>query len=447
MTAAPSPTPRESMTRATWAIALPAMLTNIATALFGIADLWVIGRLGDAPMQGAVELGAKFMLGLLTVFNFLKTSTVALTAQASGRADEDAQAAALVRALAVALGIGALILLARPLAIWAGLELLEAEGEVRRHAGDYIGTRYWASAAWLVNAVLVGWLIGRRRLRAVLAVEVITNIAHIALNFLFVLGMGWGVIGVAAATVISEFLKLALLLAIVLQVPAARRAWALARHRATWAREALGELFAINRDLFFRTLLLTTAMLIFARAGAQQGAVTLAANGILFQLFMLSTLMLDGFENSSQVLCGESKGARDGAQFVEAAKVSLIWGGVLGLAMSLAYLLFGGALASTFSTDPEVVAEARAYAFWVALLPILGVASFVLDGIFLGAGWTRAMLVTMIGAMAVYCGLLWSLSPLANVELWAVFCLFFVIRAGGQFAWLPRLVRKEFRSA
>ena len=41
------------------------MLTNVATALFGLADLWVIGQLGDAEPQAGVELGAKFMLGLL----------------------------------------------------------------------------------------------------------------------------------------------------------------------------------------------------------------------------------------------------------------------------------------------------------------------------------------------------------------------------------------------
>jgi MATE family multidrug resistance protein len=38
--------------RVIWALALPAMLTNIATALFGLADMWVIGRLGDAAAQG-----------------------------------------------------------------------------------------------------------------------------------------------------------------------------------------------------------------------------------------------------------------------------------------------------------------------------------------------------------------------------------------------------------
>ncbi|MEZ5736367.1 MAG: hypothetical protein R3E09_11320 [Novosphingobium sp.] len=64
-------------------------------------------------------------------------------------------------------------------------------------------------------------------------------------------------------------------------------------------------------DLFLRTLLLTGAMSTLRRGGAQQGlAGSLAANGILFQLFMLSTLILDGFENAAQVLCGEARGAR-----------------------------------------------------------------------------------------------------------------------------------------
>ena len=103
MTAPPA---SNGLHRAIWAIALPSMLTNVATALFGLADLWVIGQLGDAEAQAGVELGAKFMMGLLVVFNFLRTGTIALTAQAAGRGDDPAQAAALVRALGAALLIG-----------------------------------------------------------------------------------------------------------------------------------------------------------------------------------------------------------------------------------------------------------------------------------------------------------------------------------------------------
>jgi len=441
---APSVAPEADTTRLLWTIALPAMLTNIATALFGLADMWAIGRLGDAPAQGAVELGAKYMMALLNVFNFLRTSTVALTAQSAGRRDSGEQAETLVRALAVSLGIGAVLLATMHVAIPLGLDLLEASGQVREGASDYIEIRYWAGPIWLANCVLVGWLIGQRLVRHVLVVEITANAVHIALDLLLVLVAEWGVTGVATATLSSEALKFVLLLAIVLRQPASREAWGAFARRITWRRDALLRLFALNRDLFVRTLLLNAAILIFARSGAQQGAVTLAGNGILFQLFMLSALLLDGFENAAQVLCGEALGARDRSRFSATVRKALTWGGVTGLFLSLAYMLGGPWLAARFSTDSAVIAETGTYVFWVALLPLLGVASFVLDGVFVGAGWTRAMLGTMAVAMAVYGVLIWLLHPLGNHGLWLAFTLFFVVRAIGQIIVLPRLTRRSF---
>src|SRR3954467_7523164 len=125
---------RSDLHRAIWAIALPSMLTNVATALFGLADLWVIGQLGDAEAQAGVEIGAKFMMGLLVVFNSLRTGTIALTAQAAGRGDEQTQAATLVRAAGLALLIGAILLGLMPLAIPAGLDLLHAQSGVAAEA-------------------------------------------------------------------------------------------------------------------------------------------------------------------------------------------------------------------------------------------------------------------------------------------------------------------------
>jgi len=442
-----SPLSDPSPSRLVWTIALPAMLTNVATALFGLADMWVIGRLGDAPAQGAVELGAKFMMGLLISFNFLRTGTVALTAQAAGRGDPEEQAAALLRALAASLAIFLLILLVRPLAIGIGLDLLDARNRVAEEAQRYIGIRYWGAAPWLANCVFGGWLIGQRRVRAVLLVEVAANALHIVLDFALVLGLGWGVAGVAVATLSSETIKCAMLAGFVAFVPAARLVRHKLREAATWDRAALGPLFALNRDLFLRTLLMTGAMLIFARSGAQQGPVILAANGILFQLFMLSTLILDGFESASQVLCGEARGSADRAKFLAILRTALLWGGATGIVISLAYLGFGGPLAASFSTDPQVAETTMHYTIWVMLLPVLGVTSFVLDGVFVGAAWTRALLVTMALAMACYCAMLYLASPLANHELWLAFTIFFVLRAAGQLVLLPRLIRGDFSAS
>ncbi len=417
------------------------MLTNVATALFGLADLWVIGRLGDAGAQAGVELGAKFMMGLLVVFNFLRTGTIALTAQAAGRGDARAQAETLVRALglAVALGIGLLLLM--PWTIPGGIALLNGQGEVAAQATTYVGIRYWGGALWLVNAALVGWLIGRRRVRAVLGIEVAANLVHIGLDLLFVLGLGWGVAGVAFATLVSEGGKTLALAAFVLRE---RPDLSCAGRGGTWSRSALADLFRLNRDLFVRTMLLTGAILVLVREGAAEGPLVLAANGIIYQLFILSALILDGFESSAQVLCGEAVGQRDRERFHRLVKAHLLWGVGFGALISILYAAFGPRFAASFSTDPNVIATTLAYAPWAILLPILGVTSYVFDGIYIGATWTRAMLGTMAAACAIYALLLVAAAPLGNHGLWLAFSLFLVARAAGQALMLPRLTRRTF---
>ena len=430
--------------RAIWAIALPSMLTNVATALFGLADLWVIGQLGDAEAQAGVEIGAKFMFGMLIVFNFLRTGTIALTAQAAGRRDDPEQAATLARGLGAAMAIGLLLLLIMPLAIPLGLDILHARGGVAEEARAYVGIRYWGGLLWLLNAALIGWLIGRRRVRAVLAIEVAANILHIGLDIAFVLGFGWGVAGVAFATLSSEALKLLAAVAIAAREPPAASIWPSLMSRATWARNEVGALARMNRDLFLRTLILTGAILLLVRDGAHEGTLVLAANGILYQLFILSALILDGFESAAQVLCGEAVGARDRALFSRLVKALLLWGLAGGALISLVYALAGEPFAASFSTDPDVVATTLTYFPWAILLPLLGVSSYVFDGIYIGATWTRSLLLTMVAAVFVYGAILLATGPLGNHGLWLAFSLFLLVRALAQAALLPRQMRSTF---
>lgn len=430
--------------KAIWAIALPSMLTNVATALFGLADMWVIGRLGEAVAQGGVEVGAKLLMTALIVFNFLRSGTVALTAQAAGRGDEAAQAAALTRGLAVALAIGVLFLLAQPIVVQIGLSMLGAAGEVAAQARTYVDIRYFGGVLWLVNAVLTGWLIGRRRMRAILAVEVGANLFHIALDMALVLGLGLGVAGVAFATLASEAAKLLVLALIVAREPPARAILTLARDRATWRASELADLFRLNRDLFARTVLLMAAMVLLTRTGAGQGASVLAANAILLQLFFLAAMILDGFESAAQVLCGEALGARERDRFAGIIRANLMWAGLGALAIACAYLAVGPGLAASFSTDPTVIAVTRTYVLWAAVLPAIGVASFVFDGVFIGASWTRAMMLSMVIALAIFIGVLLAARPLGNHGLWLAYAIFFVARAAGQAAFLPGLMRRSF---
>lgn len=430
---------RLPMFRALWSVAIPAMLTNIATALFGLADVWVIGRTGDAAAQGGVEVGARFLMALLLVFNFLRTATVALTAQAAGEGAE-ARATILLRALAMALSIAILLLLLRPLAIPFGLSLFAPPPAVADAARAYVGVRYWSALPWLVGAALTGWLVGGRRMAAVLATEVAANILHILLDLWLVLGLALGAKGVALATLLSETVKCLALACIVLRILPMAILVKVARQRATWALASLVGLLRLNRDLFIRTLLLMGVMILFTRTGAGMGETTLAANAILMQLFLFATLILDGFEAASQVLAGEAAGARDAVRLRRAALAATASAGAVAVLLSAALWVGRAPLLSGFSSNAAVVAEAIYFAPWLALLPLASFASYVLDGVYVGATATRLLMVTMAMATGFFLAALYLSRGWGNNGLWLSFALFSLARAVAQVALFPRLM-------
>ncbi|WP_265587693.1 MATE family efflux transporter [Sphingomicrobium arenosum] len=428
--------------RLIWAIAVPAMITNVATALIGIADLWVVGRLGSAPAQGAVDIGARLFALLFTVMNFLKTGTTGLVAQAGTREGAEEQAATLLRGMAVALAIALALLALKPLLLPLLLDALGAKGEVLVAARTYAGIRYWSAPGVLVNLALIGYLVGQRRMTAVLVIEVGYNLLNVALGLLFVLRFDMGIAGIGWSSLIAEYAKLAITAALVFSGGGLVLLRAQLGATGTFARARLLPFLSVNRDLFLRTVILALALAALTRIGATRGAVTLAANAILFQFFLFSALFLDGFENAAQVLNGEAKGAADRVRFERLTKAIVFRGFGAAALVSLAFGLFAIPLIESFAATPAVALSAMYYSPWLVVLPFAGVAGFIYDGVYVGASWTRALLLVMGGSAAVYALALWLTWDWGNHGLWASFTLFLIARAVFQRLMLPRLVAK-----
>ena len=430
-------------TRLIWAIALPAMVTNIATALIGVGDMWIVGQLGNASTQGAVDVGAKLFAALFTVMNFLKTGTTGLVAQAGTRQGAHAQAAVLIKGLVVGLGVAALLLLLKPVLLPLLLDALGAEQRVRTAAVIYADIRYWSAPAVMANFALIGFLVGRRRMREVLAIEVFYNLLNVALGLWLALGLGWGIAGIGWSSFVAEFAKLAVTGALIWRL-AGGDIRACLHEGAGISFAALKPFLAVNRDLFLRTVVLMVAIAALTRIGAERGPVVLAANGIVYQLFILAALLLDGFENAAQVLNGERAGDEDREGFTAYIRAILWRCLAIAVALSGLFALFGGAITDSFAATPAVAAEARTLWPWLVAIPLAGFAGFVLDGVFVGASWTRALLLSMAGAAAGYGLVLWLTWPLGNHGLWASFIAFLLLRAALQLLMIPRHLRRSF---
>jgi MATE family multidrug resistance protein len=381
-------------------------------------DTAVIGQLGQAAPLGAVGMGAVVLATLYWAFGFLRMSTSGLAAQAQGAGDGPERSAVLLRALLVAglAGLG-LIVLQVPL-FWAAFAIAPASAEVEGLAKTYLAIRIWGAPATIAIYALTGWLVGVERTKGILVLQLWQNGLNIVLDLWFVLGLGWGIEGVAAATLIAEVtgLMLALWLARDALTPAVLRA-GLAR---LWNRAALGRMFTASRDIMGRTILLQLSFTSFVFLGARFGDVTLAANQVLMQFLEITAYALDGFAIAAETLVGQAMGARAVADVRRASRISLQWGFGGAALMASCFALGGGAIIDLMTTAPDVQDAARVYLWWLVAAPLIGVASWIYDGIFIGALQTAAMLRAMALSVVVYVVALVVLIPvMGNHGLWA----------------------------
>jgi MATE family multidrug resistance protein len=421
----------------------PIVLSNATVPLLGAVDTAVIGQLGDAASLGAVGLGAVILATLYWAFGFLRMSTSGLAAQAHGAGDAGEASAVLFRALIVGAFAG-LGLVALQAALFAGaFGLAPASPAVEGVAREYLAIRIWGAPATIALFSLTGWLVGLERTRGVLILQLWQNGLNVVLSFWFVLGLGWGVPGVAAATLIAEWAGLALALWLARDAFGPGLRLGLSR---LGDRLAIRRMFSASRDIMARTIILQLAFTTFIFLGARHGDVTLAANQVLMQFLEVTAYALDGFAISAETLIGQAVGARSQADTRAAGRICMQWGLGGAVALAVIFALSGPWLIDLMTTSPEVRIAARDYLPWLIAAPLIGAAAWVYDGIFIGALLTGDMLRAMLVAIAAYVLALVILLPLiGNHGLWAALMVLNGMRTFTLWRLYPKVLAKAAR--
>ncbi|MDO7904287.1 MATE family efflux transporter [Pseudomonas sp. K1(2024)] len=413
--------------RKVWALAAPMILSNVSVPLVALVDSTVVGHLPHAHQLGAVAVGATLFTFMVGLMGFLRMGSTGFAAQAAGRADGAALrqvlAQGLLLALALALVVGLLALPFSQLALHA-MQPSQALGSATE---TFFHTRLLGLPAALASYALVGWFLGTQNARAPLAILLTTNVLNIALNLWFVLGLDWGVLGSARASVIAEWS--AALLGLALTRPALRA------HpgRIVWSTltrwQAWRPLLSVNRDIFLRSLALQLVFLLIAVQGARLGEATVAANALLLNGLLLTAYALDGLAHAVEALCGHAIGARERDTLRRSLVVACGGSLIVSLLFAAAFLLGGHLFIDLQTNIASVRAAAYPYLPYLALLPLVAVWSYLLDGLFIGATRAREMRNAMLVSVAIALPVAFALRGLGNHGLWLAFLGFMGLRA------------------
>lgn len=426
-------------------VAVPIVLSNATVPILGAVDTAVVGQMGQAAPIGAVGLGAIILSAVYWLFGFLRMGTVGLTSQALGAHDQVEVAALLTRALLIGLSGSLLLVILRVPIFWTAFQISPATPEVEALATQYAQVRIWSAPAAIGLYGVTGWLIAQERTAAILGLQLWMNGLNAVLDLWFVLGLGWGVQGVAFATFLAEWTGFALAIWLC-------RGVFLGRDWRNWARVfdvgRLRHMSVINFDILIRSLLLEAVFVSFLFVGSGFGDVRLAANQVLLQFLMIVSFAMDGFAFAAESLVGKAFGARQRRALRRAAMLSSFWGLIVVFVMSFVFVAFGSNIIDLMTTAPDVREVARGYLIYLILVPPLGWAAWMLDGIFIGATRTRDMRNMMAISFLVYCAVALVLVPrFENHGLWIALLASFVARGVSLGVRYPALERQASATA
>ena len=386
-------------------------------------------------------------------------SVAGLTAQAVGAGDDSEIRLGLIRALLLGAAIGLLMVFAQiPIGAIAFRLLAigsQASDTTFDSAQTYFSIRIWGAPFALATYGCLGWLTARARTDFLMITALAMTFINIALDLLFVLTFNWGAAGIAAGTLIAEISGFAISFGLVCLM---LKRDALLDFRVSRASlfdgEKLRRTLSVNRDIFVRTLLLAFSFAWFVQRGSAFGDVTLAANQVLLQLFLISGLALDGTAIAAETLVGQALGnaqqsgnstqmrATAFTTYRQIVRRSFILATIAALTFVVLYGALGHGLLRLLTPEGAILSDARQYWPWIIISPLIVMICFQLDGIFVGATRSTEMRDSMIISVFIFIPLsLYLPAIMGNHGLWLAFSIYFMMRAIGLGAFLPRISR------
>ncbi|MBN1768498.1 MAG: hypothetical protein JXR50_12145 [Prolixibacteraceae bacterium] len=184
----------------------------------------------------------------------------------------------------------------------------------------------------------------------------------------------------------------------------------------------------------------------FTSRSAATDDTILAVNSLLLQFLMFYSYFIDGFAYAGEALTGKYVGASKQLELKKLVRILFVWDGGLTLLFSGVYY-FGNHFILKLLTNQHVLFEAaKPFLPWVVDIPIMSTASYIWDGIYIGATASRGMLLSMLDATFVFYALYFALNGmLGSHALWLSMIILWPAGACFKPLLYPNMCLKEFQ--
>ncbi|MWP62930.1 MATE family efflux transporter [Gilliamella sp. Pas-s25] len=391
------------------ALVIPFIISTITTPLLGVVDTALVGHLPNPAFIAGIAVGTVIFNTLYWLFGFLRVSTTGFAAQALD--DPILLRASLIRPIFIAIVLGIIFIICQSVIFNAAMQIIKPNQDVQHHARTYFAILIWGAPFVLINYVLVGWLMGMAKIKAVLFLQVLINLLNIVMAMILVWGFHFDVSGVAFATLSAQIICTLLGIWFIYHyLPKAKQKTNFATI-LSW--QSLKGVILVNSNLMIRTICLLIVTNHFISIGSSFSTETLAANAVLFQIHYLMAYLFDGFANASSVFSGKAKGTKDITLYNQTLRWSKLACIICPILLVAIWLPLGTTIIKLLTNQTDIIDICMQYQLWLIIFPIVVAGGLIYYGVFSGISYTSSIRDSMILSL-----LLWLVSQYICVPIW-----------------------------
>jgi len=386
------------MNRKILALAIPSIISNISNPLVSSVDTALMGHLSTVDLAALGAIGMVFMV-LYGTFNFLRSGTTGITAQAFGAEQKVLISNTLYRAIFIATLLGTILILFRGYIFDISSNLMNIDTTYYEQSKIYFDIRIYTAPALFLGYVLMGWFFGVQNAIYPLIITIFLNVSNILFSYYFVFVEHMGIKGAALGTLISQYMALILGFLLLLKY---KKYFIKLELKNILIESELIRFFRVNIDIFIRTFALTLAFAFLYSQASKDSETSLAVMILLLQFIIWFAYSLDGFANAAESLVGKYYGANDLKSFYKAIKLSLYWSLGFSIIYTFVYWLWGKDILSLFTNQAKLIEQTMEFMPYIVAVPLLSFLAFIWDGIYIAMTATKAMRNTVLLSLALY---------------------------------------------
>lgn len=406
-----------SVGRLLLSMSLPVILVMMVNVIYNMADVFFLGKTGDAVQVAAVSLAGPLFSAFSAINTLLGFGACTASSMALGRGEGKKISRYSSFALFAALFLGIVILAAVWLFTAPLLNLLGAKGEMIPYTAEYLRI-FSLGAPFMIAAGAIGNVLradgGSKE--AVLA-SMAGTCLNIILDPLMISSLHMGVLGAALATDIGNFVSFVLVL-----VAAKKKGISLGASHFTLRRDVSLHVLSLGLPMAAGTLLMSFSGTFANRLLVSYGSDAVAAHSVAGKAGMLVSMLVMGLCMGVQPAVSYAYGQGNRQRLKKIVLGTAFYAVLIGAGLSAVFVLLRRQFVGMFLDTPAVIdigetmviaglataAVSGIYQMCQVYLQGTGKVSFATFAALLQKGIVYILVLYLMHAFSGLTGLIWS---------------------------------------